>query len=285
MLENLGLQVPRGSLYGFLGPNGAGKTTTLRLLPGLLWPDAGEVRLFGERLDEISRQRLLARVGVMAEMPPGYPKLTGAQNLAVVARLLGVKPRRIDEVLEQVGLRDAANKPFSDYSLGMRQRLSLAFALLGRPQLLVLDEPTNGLDPAGVEDLRRLLRTLCAGGTTVLMSSHQLAEVEQLASHVGVLHHGHLLFQGPLAELHAAQPAVLDIGVEEILPALTCLQSAGWTAQLGTTSIEVTLREPSDAARINRQLHLAGFGVHHLTLRRPTLESLFLALTVDRICS
>lgn len=200
-VEALDLAVPAGSVYGFLGPNGAGKTTTIRLLLGLLRADGGEIRLFGQPLTRQSRTPL-RQVGSMVESPSLYPHLSGYENLEVTRRLLGLAPERIDAVLRIVGLERDAHRRVRVYSLGMRQRLGIALALLGEPRVLVLDEPSNGLDPAGIVELRTLLQRMAGElGITVFVSSHQLAEVELMASHVGVLHQGKLRFQGTPGEL------------------------------------------------------------------------------------
>ena len=200
-IRGLDLNVPEGSIYGFLGPNGAGKSTTIRLLLDLLRADSGEIALFGQPLNRGSRQAL-AMVGALVESPSLYGHLTGRQNLEVTRRLLDAPRTRIDAVLQRVGLLDSADRRTREYSLGMRQRLAIALALLGQPRLLILDEPSNGLDPAGILDMRRLLRQLAAeDGITVFISSHLLSEIDQIASHVGVLLAGELRFEGELEQL------------------------------------------------------------------------------------
>src|SRR5688572_28952888 len=183
---DLDLNVPTGAIYGFLGPNGAGKTTTIRLLLSLLRPDAGEIALFGTPLDG-GRRDALRHVGALVESPSLFGHLSGRDNLEVTRRLLGAPRDRVDVVLRRVDLSDAAHRRVRDYSLGMRQRLAIALALLGEPRLLILDEPGNGLDPAGTVEMRALLRTLADDGVTVFVSSHLLSEMEQVATHVGVL--------------------------------------------------------------------------------------------------
>lgn len=192
-VDGLNLRVPAGSIYGLLGPNGAGKTTTLKLITGLLRPGRGEIRLFGEPW----RRAALARVGALIETPALYGNLTGAENLEVHRRLLGLPRQRINEVLAQVGLLDAAGKKAGAYSLGMKQRLGIAIALLGSPELLILDEPTNGLDPIGIQEMRELIRSLHAQGITLIVSSHILPEVQQVVTHIGIISGGRLHYQGP----------------------------------------------------------------------------------------
>ena len=190
---DLDLQVPEGSVYGLLGPNGAGKTTTLKLITGLLRPGRGEIRLFGRPWERAA----LARVGALIETPGLYPNLTAVENLEVHRRLLRLPQERVDEVLAVVGLQEAADRRVGTYSLGMKQRLGIAIALLGDPPLLILDEPANGLDPIGIQEMRGLIRSFQARGITVVVSSHILAEVQQVVTHVGILAGGRLHYQGP----------------------------------------------------------------------------------------
>src|SRR4051794_23779591 len=198
-VEELSISVPRGEVYGFLGPNGAGKTTTLRMLLGLVQPTSGSLRLLGRR----PGPGYLARVGALIEGPAFYPYLSGRDNLRVLADHGGVRRSRVDGVLETVALAERAGDRYATYSLGMKQRLGLAAALLKDPELLILDEPTNGLDPAGMADMRVTIRALAADGRTVLLSSHLLAEVEQVCARVGVLNHGRLVTETPVAELRS----------------------------------------------------------------------------------
>ncbi len=195
-VDDLNLLVPSAGVYGFLGPNGAGKTTAIRMLLGLIRPDAGEVRLFGQPLNSKHRV-LMSRVGALVEAPSLYAHLTGRENLEVTRRLLGSPRHLIDVALETIKLTRDANRRVREYSLGMRQRLGLALALLNKPELLILDEPTNGLDPAGIHEMRDLIRRLPEEfGVTVFLSSHLLSEVEQIAGHIGIIHESKLLFQG-----------------------------------------------------------------------------------------
>ena len=281
-VDGLDLEVPRRSVYGFLGPNGAGKTTTIRLLLGLLRPDAGEVRLFGR---DIRRERLalLRRVGALVETPSLYAHLTGAENLEVIRRLAGVGRERIGHVLEVVRLTTAAHRSVRGYSLGMKQRLGIAAALLTEPELLLLDEPTNGLDPAGIGEMRDLIRTLPQShGITVFLSSHLLHEVALVATHVGIVNGGRLVFQGALTELdeRAEGEARLLVGVDRPDEARRVLGDAGWVAEaLSDGRLEVDARSPDAAAEVNGRLVRSGLAVNHLALNRPTLEALFFQLT------
>ncbi len=202
-VSDVALEVPLRCVYGFLGPNGAGKTTTIRMLLGLVRPTAGEVHILGLPMPA-SRREVLARVGAVVEQPTLYPHLTGVENLELKRRLMGAPPSSIHHALEIVGMTAHAGRLVAKYSTGMRQRMGIATALLGSPDLLILDEPTNGLDPSGIEGLRRLIRELADRlDATVFVSSHNLGEIEQIADHVGILHEGRLVLQGPLAPMRA----------------------------------------------------------------------------------
>ena len=279
-VDSLNLSVPAAGVYGFLGPNGAGKTTAIRMLLGLIRPNAGEVYLFGQPL-LTNRHSLMRRVGALVETPSLYPHLTGRENLEVTRRLLGASRTLIDLALNTVGLMKDANRRVREYSLGMRQRLGLALALLNKPELLVLDAPTNGLDPAGIHEMRDLIRRLPReSGITVFLSSHLLSEVEQIASHIGIIHEGHLLFQGTLAELQAKQQTELTVGVKQLDQAIDCLKRAGWTVQRRADELlTVAARSPEDAVRINSLLVDHRLEVFHLALAQVSLEDIFLTLT------
>jgi ABC-type multidrug transport system ATPase subunit len=281
-VDGLGLEVPRNSIYGFLGPNGAGKTTTIRLLLGLLQPHAGEVRLFGELLRG-QRRSLLGRLGALVESPSLYPNLTGRENLEVTLRLIGGSRDQVDRALQTVRLEEAADRRVGGYSSGMRQRLGVALALLGEPELLILDEPTNGLDPAGMKDMRLLLRRLPeAYGLTVFLSSHLLAEVEQVATHIGIIQAGRLRFQGTLDDLQAQVREQVVVGVDQPELAVQHLQQAGWAVHSnGGHRLAIAANGRSDAALINAQLVARGLNVCRLELERPTLEDIFMTMTND----
>lgn len=203
-VDALELRVPEGCVYGFIGPNGAGKTTTLKMLLGLAHPTRGSVCLLGREMNEKNRLELLRQTGSLIELPSCYAHLTARENLQILAQLKGVSEREIDRALEMVELEGEARRRVGEFSLGMRQRLGIAQALLGQPRLLILDEPTNGLDPEGIRSMRAMIRALPeAWGATVVLSSHLLGELEQMADHVGILDKGHLLWQGPLDRLMA----------------------------------------------------------------------------------
>ncbi len=285
-VDRVDLEVPRGSVYGFLGPNGAGKTVTIRMLLGLLRPTSGDVRLFGERLTGRTRLRLAARVGALVEAPSLYPHLTGRENLEVSRRLLGVGRGRGDRALEIVRLPGEADRLVREYSLGMRQRLGIALALLTDPELLILDEPTNGLDPAGIHEIRELIRRLPSElDATVFLSSHLLSEVEQTATDIGIIRAGELLFQGPVQALEAERQPRVEVDVSRPAEAMRLLRSAGWTVRRDAASpdrIVVEATSPSDAARINTMLVLNGIPVSRVALTRSSLEEIFLRVTAAR---
>lgn len=288
-VDSLDLAVPVGEVVAFLGPNGAGKTTTIRMILGLLIPDAGEVRLFGEPL-AADRRRLLRRVGALVEAPSLYDHLTGRQNLDLSRRLLGLSRARLDEVLDIIDLTDAAERSAGGYSLGMRQRLGLGLALLGKPDLLILDEPLNGLDPAGIREMRALIRRRAAEhGVTVFVSSHLLGEVEQMASRLSVVASGRLAFQGTLAELNAEQRSGIDVGVDRPAEAAEQLRQAGFTIELSDNRDLLRISATHDEAARRREAETIcqrlienGFAVHHLAVRRPSLETRFLDLVGSR---
>lgn len=279
-VNDLNLLAPEAGVYGFLGPNGAGKTTTIRMLLGLIRPNAGEVHLFGEPLAG-NHQSLMRRVGALVETPSLYPHLTGRENLEVTRRLLGAKRELIDRALGIVKLAADAHRRVREYSLGMRQRLGLALALLNNPQLLILDEPANGLDPAGIHEMRDLIRRLPAEfGITVFLSSHLLSEVEQVANHIGIINQGSLLFQGTLAELQAERREHLTIGVKQPDQAHRCLTEAGWKAHKREDGLlTVAAKTPDAAAQINILLVNQRLDVFHVTLAQASLEDIFLSLT------
>lgn len=278
-VSDLNLLVPKAGVYGFLGPNGAGKTTAIRMLLGLIRPDTGAVRLFGQELKS-NQRALMSRVGALVEAPSLYPHLTGRENLEVTRRLLGSSRDLIDVALETIKLTRDADRRVREYSLGMRQRLGLALALLNKPQLLILDEPTNGLDPAGIHEMRDLIRRLPKElGVTVFLSSHLLGEVEQIADHIGIIHESKLLFQGTLAELQQKQQTELTVGVNQPEAALDCLAHAGWSVGRRDGLLSVCANGQADAVKINRLLLDHRLDVFHLAVSQRSLEDIFLTLT------
>ncbi|HRG14776.1 MAG TPA: ABC transporter ATP-binding protein [Pseudomonadota bacterium] len=277
-VDAIDLRVERGAIYGFLGPNGAGKTTTLRMLLGLTRPNGGRIDVFGHDL-ATHRAAILRRIGSLIEMPSLYPHLSGRDNLRATQILLDLPRARIDAVLDIVGLRNDAGRATREYSLGMKQRLGLAHALLAEPELLILDEPTNGLDPAGIVAMRELIRELPKRmPLTVLLSSHMLNEVEQIASHVGVIRDGRLLFQGEIAALHRRFAPELRIDCAERERAAAVLAAMGLIVRDGEGALHVPL-DAQPAACINRQLVGAGIAVHALHPVRADLTRMFFELT------
>ncbi|WP_323373659.1 ABC transporter ATP-binding protein, partial [Plantactinospora alkalitolerans] len=273
-VDGIDLTVRAGEVYGFLGPNGAGKTSTLRMLLGLVRPTAGTVRLFGRSPDAPGRPP----VGALIEGPAFYPYLSGEQNLRVLARYAGSPPDRIRTVLELVDLVDRSGDRYATYSLGMKQRLGVAAALLPDPRLLILDEPTNGLDPAGMADMRTLIRRLGAAGRTVLLSSHLLGEVQQVCDRVGVVARGRLVAESTVAELRGAASLrvladPLDTAAER---ARTLLGPDRVRVVDGGLDLAV---DPDRAAWINAELVGAGVAVRELRPRERDLEQVFFELT------
>lgn len=281
-VDHVELHVPQGCVYGFIGPNGAGKSTTMKMLLGLIHPTAGRVRLLGQELTEKSRLPLLRQTGSLIESPAGYLHLTAQENLEIVADLKGVPHKDIGRVLDIVHLTQDRNRRVGQYSLGMRQRLGIAMALLGSPKLLILDEPTNGLDPAGIQEMRALIRNMpAATGATVLISSHLLGEMEQMVEQVGIIDHGHILFEGPLTELQRHSRGNVTLRLLDPAKAAPILRANGLTAH--SDSCVVTLPPLQDAllADLVQKLAACGAGVVELTPHTKTLEEIFLSLTSE----
>jgi len=276
-VDGVSMRAPRGSVYAFLGPNGAGKTTTIRMLLGLIRPSAGAARVLGRDVRR-ERREALARIGSLVEGPSVYGHLTGAEHLRAMARLTGAGRERIPACLARVGLGEVGRKKARHYSLGMKQRLGLAMAMLHEPEALVLDEPTNGLDPAGVRELRDLFGELAAEGRTVFVSSHLLAEVEQVATHVGVIVGGRLVFEGETGALTRRMRGALEIEVDDAVLARRVIGGMG----LGTDGEGALVRVSGDgvnAAAVNAALVSAGVRVSRLGATRPSLEEAFFSLT------
>lgn len=278
-LDNINLQVPQGSVYGFLGPNGAGKTTTLRLLLGLLKNQQGKLEIFGKEFAS-HRIEILKRLGSLIEQPSLYLHLTAKENLEIYRLVYNVSKLRIDEVLKIVGLDNTGKKKAKQFSLGMKQRLSIAIALLHQPELLILDEPTNGLDPNGIIETRELIKKLNKEhGTTVIVSSHILNEVERMASHVGIIHKGKMLFQGPLAELQQmkTRQTSLEVETNNNEQAARLLESFRITSVNGKLVLPFENKEQT--AAINKLLVQGGLDVYALHPQQNDLEQLFLDIT------
>ena len=278
-VDHLTTDVPTGVVCGFVGPNGAGKTTTIRMLLGLVRPSEGTAEVLGHHVSDPSAY--LDRVGALIESPAFYPTLSGRKNLRVLARLGGVPDEWVDAVLAQVGLADRAGDLFRSYSLGMKQRLGIASALLGDPDLLILDEPTNGLDPPGIREVRALLSNLAAAGKTVLVSSHLLDELQHVAGHLIMIDSGRLVFAGPVDELLAAQASELRASPERAgdLPALVELcRQAGFRAEARDGELRVAA--PTQwAGELNRRSMAAGITLTALGAAPARLEDVFFTLT------
>ena len=280
VLRDIGLQVPCGAIYGFLGPNGAGKTTTLRLVLGLLRKQQGTVRVFGKAFDA-HRVEILRMIGSLIESPSLYGHLTAVENLRVWQKVYQCSEKRIGEALEIVGLQGTGNKRAANFSLGMKQRLSIAIALLHEPSLLILDEPTNGLDPNGIIEVRELLRTLNRErGMTILISSHLLSEIERLVTHLGVIHKGVLLFQGRLEDLQEQQTrnSVVSFETSDSRRAAAILAANGLVAAHVNGQITIPIVEKEIIARLNRQFIDAGIEVYQIRVVKHDLESIFVEM-------
>ena len=276
-VDQLTIRVYRGEVYGMLGPNGAGKTTTLRMLVGLVRPSSGSATVLGEPPGSPDG---LARIGAMIEGAAFYPFLSGRDNLWVLARQIGIPEKRIDRALETVDLSARAEDRFSTYSLGMKQRLGVAAALLKDPELLILDEPTNGLDPAGMVEMRNLIRELGQEGRTVLVSSHLMTEVEQVCQRVGVISHGKLVVEGTVDELRGGNSLRLRAEPLEDARRLVATLPGVEQVTIADGALRITA-DPATAPAINRALVNAGIDVSELTQERASLEQVFLELTQD----
>lgn len=277
-LYEINLCVEPGSIYGFLGPNGSGKTTTLSLLLGLLNNQKGDIEIFGQHLKG-NREAILCKIGSLIETPSLYGHLTAKENLEVYRKTYGASKARVEEVLGIVGLADSGNKVAKKFSLGMKQRLAIALALLPNPELLILDEPTNGLDPAGIIELRALVKKLNhEHGMTILISSHLLSEVEKMVSHIGIIYKGKILFQGSLPELHQFQQKGLRLLIKtsDNEAAIKLLQ-AYFPEREGDT-ISIPLQDQTQVTSVQRMLILNNLEVYLLQPKENDLEQLFIDL-------
>ena len=279
-VNSVDMSVRRGEVYGFLGPNGAGKTTTLRMLVGLIRPTSGTATVAGHAPGDPAG---LARIGSLIESPGFYPYLSGRENLRVVADLASVKQKRVDEVLEIVELASRAGRKFGTYSTGMKQRLGVAAALLKDPELLILDEPTNGLDPQGMAEMRKLIKDIGQGDRTVLLSSHLLGEVEQICDRVGVISNGRLVKQSTVQDLLGEEGVLVRAQpidqAQEILSKMFGPDAISRNGDAGALHIKT---KPSHSAEINRQLVAAGVGVSELRPFERSLEEVFFQLTGEK---
>lgn len=276
-VEGLDLDVPAGGVHGFLGPNGSGKTTSIRMLLGLVRADAGAMWIFGRQVPQ-RLPEVIGRVGAIVESPRFFPSFSGRRNLSLLAAAVGVPPERVSLVLDQTDLAGRAGDAFSSYSLGMKQRLAIAATLLQLPDLLIFDEPTNGLDPGGIHDIRVTMRELASQGKTVLVSSHLLAEVQQVADTVSIIARGRLLAAGTVRDVMGAGTAAgWRVGVADPAAAARVLTGAGWAVHDEGHLLRV--EGASDGALITQRLGGAGMWVSELTPVQADLESVFLQLT------
>jgi len=277
-VDNLSLLVPRGGVHGFLGPNGSGKTTTIRMLLGLARPTAGSMRLFGQDVPQ-HLPAVMDRVGAIVENPKFFGPFTARKSLNLLADTLGVPRSRVDSVLEDVGLSDRADDRFKAYSLGMKQRLAIASTLLKEPELLILDEPTNGLDPAGIREIRDTIRSLGAAGVTVVLSSHILAEVQQVCDHVSIIGRGRMLASGEVADVIGDASGAVKVGLADLDSGERILAERQFVVRRQADHLLV--EGVQNTASITQLLAEASLYVSELTPVRANLESVFLELTGD----
>jgi len=280
VVKSLSLKVPEGSIYGFLGPNGAGKTTTIKLLLNLLKTQEGSIRIFEKELQS-NRIEILSQIGSLIEQPAIYLHLTGKENLLNRALLLEIPEKRVNEMLDLVHLTNAAHKKAGQYSLGMKQRLGIALALLSDPKLLILDEPTNGLDPNGIIEVRELLINLVREHKkTVFVSSHLLAEIERMATHVGIINYGELLFQGSISELQTLNKPQVQIETENTVDVANFLTRNNITvSEVDENRLYVPFTSKQNMGEINTLLNQNGYTIYSINKQQKDLEKLFLSIT------
>ncbi|NGP43862.1 ABC transporter ATP-binding protein [Bacillaceae bacterium SIJ1] len=278
VVNNVDIKVKEGDIYGFLGPNGAGKTTTLRMLLGLIKPSEGQISILGNQVSK-DRVEVLKQVGSLIETPSYYGHLSAYENLDILCTLRGLPASAIDEVLNIVDLTKEANRPVKGFSLGMKQRLGIAAALLGEPRLLILDEPTNGLDPAGIQEIRELIRTLPEKGMTVIVSSHLLSEIDQMATQVGILHEGRMLFEGTIEAFRARSSKTIRLRVNNQDKAMQFLENHGFQPRNQEEWIVIRAIQDEELALIIRFLVEVGLSIYRVEEQAQSLESIFLEMT------
>ncbi|AIQ10912.1 ABC transporter ATP-binding protein [Paenibacillus durus] len=275
-VDHLDLSIGRGEIYGFLGPNGAGKTTTIRMLLGLIAPTEGRVEIFGKDLRK-ERLDILRRVGSLVESPSYYGHLSAVENLEAIRRILGAPKRRIAEVLDIVSLTGEEKRPVKGFSLGMKQRLGIAAALLGSPELLILDEPTNGLDPSGIQEIRSLIMSLPQEhGITVLVSSHLLSEIEHMAGTVGIIRQGRMIYQDTIAHLRQRSAGEMRLVVSEPEAALEEACRRGYDGMLRTGELRFSGMNDAQVALLVKALVEQGHAIYRVEEQRQSLEEFFL---------
>ena len=283
-VDNINLKIKYGEVYGFLGPNGAGKSTTIKMLLGLVKPTAGKIQVLGKSIED-NREEILRQVGALVESPSYYGHLTAYENLEILRRVLKLDKKEIEEKLKLVNLYEARNKKVKEFSLGMKQRLGIAQALMGDPKLLILDEPTNGLDPAGIIEIRNLIKSLAKEKKiTIIISSHILSEIELIATEVGVINKGKLLYQGPLAELKKQGCNEVMVGVEQKdqSSAYKVLLARGYRVKEEKGKLVVKGKE-IHSSNVCKELVMAGVDVNYLVQEKSSLEEIFLGLTQEEI--
>jgi lantibiotic transport system ATP-binding protein len=275
-VENLNLNIRKGEIYGFLGPNGAGKTTTIRLLLGLISPTSGAIEMFGKDLRK-ERLNILRRVGSLVESPSYYGHLSAVQNLEAIRRILDVPKSRIAEVLEIVSLTGEERRPVKGFSLGMKQRLGIASALLGNPELLILDEPTNGLDPSGIQEIRDLIKRMPEEhGITVLVSSHLLSEIELMADTVGIIRQGRMVYQDSISNLQQQAAGEMRLIVSEPEGALAVARLRGYEGALQKGTLSFSRMNDDNVSYLVKTLVEHGHSIYRVEERRQSLEDFFL---------
>ncbi|MDO4716997.1 MAG: ATP-binding cassette domain-containing protein [Propionibacteriaceae bacterium] len=280
-VSSLDLNVPRGGVHGFLGPNGSGKTTTIRMLLGLIHADSGTMEILGKTVPQ-QLDYVINDVGAIVESPKFFPEFSARKNLEILAQSIGVGKARVSEVLEYVGLTGRAKSPYKTFSLGMKQRLAIAGTMLKDPEIFIFDEPTNGLDPSGIHEIRETMRGLGAMGKTVLVSSHILHEIEQIADTVTIIGRGRLLAEGSVAEILKSGPTSVRVKLGDLRRGAQVLATAGFVATVEKDDhVLVTHDEPIDPAEVSRLLGEQGLWVSELVTQRRNLEEVFLELTAS----
>ena len=283
VVNTLDLNVPEGSVYGFLGPNGAGKSTTLKMLLGLVKPTGGQIQILGKKLAPENRLEILQQTGSLIEAPAYYGHLSGKENLQIICKLKNVPEKEIVRVMHLVRIENQMDKKVKNYSLGMKQRLGIAAALLGSPRLLLLDEPTNGLDPAGIQEIRELIRSLPEHGITVLVSSHLLAEIDQMATDVGIIDKGQLIFQDSLMILHEHSRSRILFQTSDNAEAFRLLNSSGMDVKWENDTFHMDNVSDDVIMEAVRRCVNADIGVFRVTEQQKSLEDIFLSLTGKQV--
>ena len=283
VVNTLDLNVPEGSVYGFLGPNGAGKSTTLKMLLGLVKPTGGQIQILGKKLAPENRLEILQQTGSLIEAPAYYGHLSGKENLQIICKLKNVPEKEIVRVMHLVRMENQMDKKVKNYSLGMKQRLGIAAALLGSPRLLLLDEPTNGLDPAGIQEIRELIRSLPEHGITVLVSSHLLAEIDQMATDVGIIDKGQLIFQDSLMILHEHSRSRILFQTSDNAEAFRLLNSSGMDVKWENDTFHMDNVSDDVIMEAVRRCVNADIGVFRVTEQQTSLEDIFLSLTGKQV--